>query len=170
MADDFKYRLCQLAVKGHKIQKFVTMKIWTLLMFVIVLMSCGRNSNNYDVQIFADSSDKTTFFPTENEIEEFNNGLKKYLDDKTQQNATIYYFVLNEKIPLQQALKYYKRRVFGKIMPNKNKLVIVEFVFTRCAGGEEWRKKDYTNFDNKACWWFAEYNLTDKSMMNFVYK
>lgn len=100
-----------------------------------------------------------SFIPTDSQIDRAENKLAEYLMKKTKNHETIYENVFNEKIPLEDRLKYYKRRYFGRINIENEKVIKIEFVFVRCAGNEEWKKIEYTTEKNKECWWTVQYNI-----------
>jgi hypothetical protein len=139
-----------------------------LLSLIMLSLGCGKESTTNEIQIFSgDPNDKRWFTPSNNDILEFEDGFKAYLNKRTAENSTIYDTELGKKVPLQDRLKYYKKRVFGKIMPNNDKILTVEYVSVRCGGGKKWRELLYTADEDKDCWWFVQYNLTGKYVVNF---
>jgi hypothetical protein len=99
------------------------------------------------------------FKPTNAQIDKAENKLKAYLLEKTKSNETIYENVFSEKIPLEERLKFYNRRYFGRVNIEDEQVILIEFVFVRCGGSEEWKKIEYAREDNKECWWSVQYNI-----------
>jgi len=66
---------------------------------------------------------------------------------------------LDGMVPLQDQLKHYKRRYFGRSSIEGEKVIKIEFVFVRCGGQDEWKKIEYTNDNTKDCWWSVQYNI-----------
>jgi len=99
------------------------------------------------------------FKPTTNQIDKAESKLLSYLGAKTKNKETIYINSLDGKVPLQDQLKYYKRRYFGNTSIEGEQIIKIEFVFVRCGGREEWKKIDYTKDETKDCWWSVLYNI-----------
>jgi hypothetical protein len=108
----------------------------------------------------SDTRGKTIGFkPTSDQIDQAESRLFDYLETQTELNQTIYIYTLGDKEPLQDRLKFYKRRYFGAINNEGEKIITIEFVFVRCGGHEEWKKIGYTNHKTKSCWWSVKYSL-----------
>lgn len=87
-----------------------------------------------------------------------------YLDNLTKNNKTILVNSLDKKVPLQEQLRYYKRRYFGRTNIEGEKVNKIEFVFVRCGGQDEWKKVNYTNEKTKDCWLSVQYNIDNDSI------
>jgi hypothetical protein len=66
---------------------------------------------------------------------------------------------LDGNVPLQDQLKYYKRRYFGRTSIEGEQIIKIEFVFVRCGGQDEWKKIEYTNDKTKDCWMSVQYSI-----------
>lgn len=71
----------------------------------------------------------------------------------------IYVNSLDGKVPLQDQLKCYKRRYFGRTSIEGEKIIKIEFIFVRCGGQNEWKQIEYTNDKTKDCWWSVQYSI-----------
>lgn len=106
------------------------------------------------------------FKPTSGQIERAEKKLVDYLNSKTENNQTIFVYRLDEKIPLQDYLHYYKRRYFGRTNIEGIKIIKIEFVFVRCGGREEWKQIEYTTNDTRECWWSVQYDLDNDQIFD----
>ncbi|PBQ33236.1 hypothetical protein CNR22_16130 [Sphingobacteriaceae bacterium] len=97
--------------------------------------------------------------PSTRQIEKAEQRLLEYLDAKTADNQKIYTTSLDKKVPLQDQLKWYKRRYFGRTSIEGDKIIKIEFVAVRCGGHDEWKKVEFTNDDTKDCWWSVQYDI-----------
>lgn len=126
-------------------------------------MSCNdsERKHNQDFVIFeSDPHDKDIGFkPTISQIDEAEQKLFNYLEMKTKTNQTIFINSLNIKVPLQDQLKYYKRRYFGRTSIEGEKIIKIEFVFVRGGGQNEWKKVNYTNDNKKDHYWSVQYSI-----------
>jgi len=134
-------------------------------------LTCCNNSErrlNQEFVVFEnDTRDKEIGFkPTTNQIDKAELKLLDYLETKTNNNQTIYVNSLDNKVPLQQQLKYYKRRYFGVTNSAGEKIIKIEFVFVRCGGQDEWKQIDYTNDKTNGCWWTVQYNINHDQIYN----
>lgn len=114
----------------------------TLRILTISLLSACNNIDRTKTQDYVvfenDSREKDiSFKPTNNDIEKAEKRLFEHLDNLTKNNKTILVNNLDKKIPLQENLRYYKRRYFGKINNQGEQIIEIEFVFIRCGGTDE---------------------------------
>ena len=147
-----------------RIYKLTVMLKQTIYILAILLLICCNNSARRFTQDFivfeSDTRDKDIGFkPTTSQIDEAEKKLHEYLKAKTKTNETIFINSLDGKVPLQNQLKYYKRRYFGRTSIEGEQIIKIEFVFVRCGGQDEWKKVDYTNDNTKECWWSVQYNV-----------
>ena len=98
------------------------------------------------------------FKPRTTQIDSAELRLLEYLDSKAKVDQTVFVNSLGVKVPLQDQLKYYKRRYFGGINNNGERILLIEFVFVRCGEQNEWKKINYTNDQTKGCWWSVKYS------------
>lgn len=137
--------------------------ILAAIAITLLLACCNRSETgrNQEFIVFErDTRDKDMGFkPTTQQIDQAETKLVEYLETKTRNNQTIYVRSLDENMPLQDRLVYYKRRYFGRISVNGERIIKIEFVFVRCGGQGEWEKIAYTNDETKGCWWSVLYNL-----------
>ena len=129
-----------------------------------MFLACCNNAEscfNKDCIVFErDTRNKDfSFKPTQNQINKADLKLIDYLETKTKNKETIYINSLDEKIPLHDQLKYYKRRYFGRTSITGELIIKFEFVSVRCGGHDEWKKIEYTNDKTKDCWWSIQYNI-----------
>ena len=136
------------------------------IMYILVitfLTGCNNSGKRFapDFIVFENDTCATDigFKPTASQIDSAESKLVEYLVTKTKNNETIYVNSLEGKVPLQEQLKYYKRRYFGRTSIEGGRLIKIEFVFVRCGGQDEWKKMDYTNDKTKECWWCVEYSI-----------
>lgn len=133
------------------------------IMTVLLLAGCNRTEKTHtpDFIVFeSNTRDKEHGFkPTKAQIDKADSKLLDYLEAKTKNNQTIYVNHLDEKIPLQNQLKYFKRRYFGQTNTAGEQIIKTEFVFVRCGGQEEWKRVEYTAEKTKDCWWSVQYNI-----------
>jgi hypothetical protein len=134
------------------------------------LTSCNNTERNFDQKFIVYKSDTRTkdigFKPTTNQINKANTKLLNYLDTKSKNNQTVFKNSLEGKVPLQNQLKYYKRRYFGQINIGGEQIIKIEFVFVRCGGQDEWKKIEYTNVQTKDCWWSVIYNIDKDQILD----
>ncbi|OJU74614.1 MAG: hypothetical protein BGO09_04665 [Bacteroidetes bacterium 47-18] len=114
----------------------------TLRILTISLLSACNNIDRTKTQDYVvfenDSREKDiSFKPTNNDIEKAEKRLFEHLDNLTKNNKTILVNNLDKKIPLQENLRYYKRRYFGKMNNQGEQIIEIEFVFIRCGGTDE---------------------------------
>lgn len=150
--------------KTAQIIKLAVMLRQTIYILTILLLTCCNNAErrfNQDFVVFeSDTRDKDIGFkPTTNQINKAESKLTDYLESKTKNNETIYVNSLDGKVPLQDQLKYYKRRYFGRTSIEGEKIMKIEFVFVRCGGHDEWKQIEYTNDKTKDCWWSVQYSI-----------
>lgn len=131
---------------------------------IILILTCCNNTEGRFAQDFvvfeSDTRSKDIGFkPTTNQIKKAEAKLVDYLETKTRNNETIYVTRLERKVPLQDQLKYYKRRYFGRTSIEGEQVIKIEFVFVRCGGQDEWKKIDYTDEHTKDCWWTVQYSI-----------
>lgn len=135
----------------------------SLYIFTIgLLLSCNDSTTSRLDTIIFDNDPKEkdiSFTPTIVQIEKAETKLLEYLAAKTVDNQTIYVTNFEEKIPLQNELKYYKRRYFGRTSIEGDKIIKIEFVFVRCGGHDDWKKVGYANETTKECWWSVQYDI-----------
>ena len=136
----------------------------TIYMLTISLLTCCNNTERRFTQDFivfeSDNRDKDIGFkPTTNQIDKAESKLLDYLETKTKDNQTIYVNSLDGKVALQEQLKYYKRRYFGRTSIEGEKIIKIEFVFVRCGGPDEWKQIEYTNEKTTDCWWSIQYSI-----------
>ena len=134
------------------------------ILTILLLTSCNNLEKKFtqDFVVFeSDTRDKDIGFkPTTAQIEKAELKLLDYLNLKTKADQTILInSLIDGKVPLQDQLKYYKRRYFGRTSIEGDKIIKIEFVFVRCGGHEEWKKIEYTNDKTKGCWWSVQYNI-----------
>ena len=133
--------------------------LWTIL-----LLSCCTNTDKRFIQDFIVFEKDTRvkeigFKPTKSQIDKAESKLFDYLETRMKNNETIYINSLDEKVPLQDQLKYYKRRYFGLTNSAGEQIIKMELVFVRCGGQDEWKKIEYTSYNTKDCWWSVNYNI-----------
>jgi hypothetical protein len=133
------------------------------ILIILFLTSCNHSERKYYQDFIVFESDtngrEIRFKPTISQIDEAEQKLLDYLETKTKNTQTIFVNSLDEKIPLQDHLKYYKRRYFGLTSIKGEKTIKIEFVFVRCGGQDEWKNVDYTNDITKDCWWSVQYSI-----------
>ena len=133
------------------------------ILTILFLTSCSDSERKHtqDFVVYeSDTRDKDIGFkPTTSQIDDAEQKLIDYLQTKTKTNQTIFVNSLDGKVPLQEQLKYYKRRYFGRTSIEGEKIIKIEFVFVRCGGQDEWKKVDYTNDNTKDCWWSVQYSV-----------
>jgi hypothetical protein len=133
------------------------------ILTILFLTSCNDSERKHtqDFVVFeSDTRDKDIGFkPTTSQIDEAEQKLLDYLEMKTKTNQTIFVNSLDGKVPLQDQLKYYKRRYFGRTSIEGDHIIKIEFVLVRCGGQDEWKKIGYTNEEIKGCWWSVQYNM-----------
>jgi len=133
------------------------------ILTILFLTCCSNTERNFaqDFIVFESNAygKDGGFTPTITQIDKANLKLLNYLDTKTKNKETIYINSLDGKVPLQDQLKYYKRRYFGRTTIEGEQIIRIEFVFVRCGGQEEWKKIDYTKDETKDCWWSVLYNI-----------
>ena len=156
----------KLPVSGGQIpqgQNLADMFRQTLYILTIGLfLSCSdlKTGRPDSVTFDTDPREKDiSFTPTNGQIENAEDKLINYLTSKTAENQTIFITKLGEKIPLQDELKYYKRRYFGRTSIEGDKIIKIEFVAVRCGGHDEWKKVEYANEITKDCWWSVQYDI-----------
>ncbi|MDI9868954.1 hypothetical protein [Flectobacillus roseus] len=132
-------------------------------MTILFLTSCDNGDRQFsqDFVVFESGTrDKNTGFkPTTIQIDKADAKLVEYLEAKTKNNEAIYVNSLDGNVPLQDQLKYYKRRYFGRISIEGEQIMKIEFVFVRCGGQDEWKQIEYTNDKTKECWWSVQYSI-----------
>lgn len=136
----------------------------TFFILAILLLTCCNNTEGRFMQEFvvfeADNRDKDIAFkPTKKQIDKAESKLIEYLVTKEKNNQTIYTSSLNGKTPLQDQLKYYKRRYSGRTSVEGEKILKIEFVFVRCGGQNDWKEIEYTSDSTKECWWSVQYSI-----------
>jgi hypothetical protein len=136
----------------------------TIFILTILFLTCCNNTQRRYFQDFVVFESDTRakdigFKPTTIQIDKAESKLLDYLETKTKTNQTIYINSLDGKVPLQNQLKYYKRRYFGRTSIEGEKIIKIEFVFVRCGGHDDWKKIEYTNNKTKDCWWSVQYNI-----------
>jgi|SRR5690554_48071 len=136
----------------------------TIYILTILFLTCCNNTERRVTQDFivfeSNTRDKDVGFkPTTNQIDKAESKLVDYLETKTKNNETIYVNSLDGKVPLQDQLKYYKRRYFGWTSIEGEQIIKIEFVFVRCGGQDEWKNLEYTNDKTKDCWWSVQYSI-----------
>ncbi|QGW27508.1 hypothetical protein [Phnomibacter ginsenosidimutans] len=155
------------SVNGRKLSPIyelaVMLRQTIYILTILFLMSCNDSERRH-TQAFvvyeSDTRDKDIGFkPTTTQIDDAEKKLLDYLETKTKTNQTIFVNSLDGKVPLQDQLKYYKRRYFGRTSIEGEKIIKIEFVFVRCGGQDEWKKVDYTNDNTKDCWWSVQYSV-----------
>lgn len=108
----------------------------------------------------ADTRDKDIAFkPTKKQIDKAESKLIEYLVTKEKNNQTVFASSLNGKAPLQDLLKYYKRRYSGRTSIEGEKILKIEFIFVRCGGQNDWKEIEYTSDRTKECWWSVQYSI-----------
>lgn len=141
----------------------LTVKKSICIIIILVLLSCTDKGHEHDQDVVVFESDtrgkNIGFKPTSDQIDQAESRLVDYLETQTELNQTIYIENFGKKVPLQDRLKFYKKRYFGAITHEGEKIITTEFVFGRCGGHEEWRKIGYTNHKTKSCWWSVRYSL-----------
>jgi hypothetical protein len=154
----------------------IKMKIIISILLFVFLISCEGTERNHlpdkEFIVVYESDSRTnlkSFNPSPEEIETFEKGLMSHLTKKTKNGKGITDPVFEKTEPLENRLKYYKRRYFGRINKSGVKIMFVEFVFIRCGGSEEWKNLEYTNSDNQECWWSTEFNLETKKVKRLRY-
>ncbi len=131
-------------------------------MTIGLFLSCSDSKTDRPDSVTFDNDPREkdiSFRPTTGQIEKAEQKLLEYLNAKTSDNQTIFVNSLDIKVPLQDQLKYYKRRYFARTSIEGDKIMKIEFVFVRCGGTDEWRKIEYTNDDTKDCWWSVQYDI-----------
>ncbi|MBL1281039.1 MAG: hypothetical protein COA33_012235 [Fluviicola sp.] len=101
-----------------------------------------------------------SFLPNDNELDMFEEALKKHLENLTSLGIGFERNVLEKVHPLEYSLGWFKRRYFGRINKNGERKIFTELVPVRCGGSEDWKQIDYPSDSNIACWWSVEYDLT----------
>lgn len=127
-----------------------------------LLISCADSKTSRPDSVTFDNDPREkdiSFKPTTVQIEKAEQRLLEYLDAKTANNQTIYTTNLDKKVPLQEQLKWYKRRYFGRTSIEGDKILKIEFVAVRCGGHDEWKKVEYANETTKDCWWSVQYDI-----------
>ncbi|MBD8083317.1 hypothetical protein IC610_12915 [Chryseobacterium sp. GCR10] len=148
----------------HHPKPLAVMLKQTIYILTILFLTGCNNSERKHAQNFvifeSDTKDKYIGFrPKKSQIDDAEQMLLDYLETKTKTNQTIFVTSLDKKVPLQDQLKYYKRRYFGQTNGEGEKTIKIEFVFVRCGGQDEWKKIGYTNVKTKDCWWSVKYSI-----------
>lgn len=142
----------------------------TLYILIIrLLIGCtdSKTSRPDSVTFDNDPREKDIcFIPTSSQIEKAETRLKEYLSTKSEENQTIYVAELDKKIPLQDELKFYKRRYFGRTSIEGDKIIKIEFVFVHCGGHDDWKKVEYANETTKDCWWSVQYDIDNDQIFD----
>ncbi|MCH5717124.1 hypothetical protein [Niabella hibiscisoli] len=137
-------------------------------MIILFLTSCNDSERKHtqDFVVFeSNTCDKYIGFkPTTSQTDEAEQKLLDYLETRTKTNQTIFVNSLDGKVPLQEQLKYYKRRYFGMTSIEGEKIIKIEFVSVRCGGQDEWRKIEYTSDKTKECWWSVQYSIDNNQI------
>lgn len=135
----------------------------TFIMMALFLMCCNTSEMRYhkDFVVFENDTRNVYmgFKPSCEQIEKADMKFLEYLESRTKNNSTVLINSIDGMVPLQEQLKYYKRRYFGLINNGGERVIKVEFVFARCGGNDEWKKLEYTNIGTKECWWSVLYNI-----------
>lgn len=133
------------------------------ILVFIFLTSCDNPDKRFIQDFIVFEKDTRVkeigFKPTKSQIDKAESKLFDYLETRMKNNETIYINSLNGKVPLQDQLKYYKRRYFGLTNSAGEQIVKMELVFVRCGGQDEWKKIEYTSDKTKDCWWSVNYNI-----------
>jgi hypothetical protein len=144
------------------------------ILTILLLTSCNGNERGFlqDFVVFYSDTrlQEIGFRPTMFQIKKAESKLLDYLKTKTKNNETIYVNSLDGRIPLQDKLRYYKRRYFGRTSNAGEQIIKIEFVFVRCGGHDEWKQITYTSDKTKACWRSVEYNIDKKEIFNLNLK
>jgi hypothetical protein len=138
-----------------------------ILLILALSMSCSNSKTSRpDYIIFdADPLEKDLAFrPSVEQIDQAEAKLMEYLEEKTKDNQTIYISALDGDEPLQDQLKHYKRRYFGRTSIEGDKIIKIQFVFVRCAGGDDWKKPEYANEQTKDCGFSVQYNIDNEQI------
>lgn len=136
----------------------------TVYILTILFLTCCKNTERTFTQDFvvfeSDTRDKDVGFKlTTDQIDKAESKLLDYLEAETKSNQTIYVNSLDGKVSLQDQLKYYKRRYFGRTNIEGEKNIKIEFVFVRCGGQDEWKQIEYANDKTRDCWWSVQYSI-----------
>lgn len=148
------------------------MKNSIILFFLIFFYSCTSNNQDYifsdkDCVIFKEDSNEkdVSFEPSISEVEEVEIAFRDYLNKSKKETLSKDFKQRN--IPELNELKYYKRRYFGRINIEYEKVIKVEYIFNRCLkpqdrDNEEWKKINYLKNIDSMCWFSFSYNLKRK--------
>lgn len=157
-----------------QIHRFNLIKYIYTAFALLIFISCDNSSrqifkDGYEGFVFESDPDEKdiSFVPSSSEIESAEDKLMEYLKERTKNNETIFEDVFGEKIPLENRLKYYKRRYFGRKSIENQKIIKIELVFVRCGANEEWKQEKYTKEDNKECWWSVQYSIDNDEIYDF---
>ena len=145
------------------------MKTPLILILLILIVSCNANKGDYEYSekmsvIFKeDINDKDIpFEPTISEVQEAEIAFRDYLTQS--KSDTINFPIKQNRIPNLDRLEYYKRRYFGRVNIEGEKVIKVEYIFNRCISGEdrdnkEWKNPNYLKNIDSTCWFKFQYNL-----------
>jgi hypothetical protein len=133
----------------------------SILILALFLSCTDSKTRPQDFVIFeSDPKEKDIpFTPTTGQIEKAETKLVEYLKARTAADQTVYVNQPGQKIPLQNELKYYNRRYFGRTSIEGDRIIKIEFVFVRCGGDDDWKKVEYVNETTKECWWSVQYDI-----------
>jgi hypothetical protein len=139
---------------------------------LILICSCNTNKKDYifsdeDCVIFKEDPNEKdeSFEPTISEVKEVETAFRDYLDIIRQD--TINYALRQQNVPKSEKLKIYKRRYFGRVNTEGEKVIKAEFIFVTYLTSkerkkEQWKEINYLENKESMCWFSFQYNLERK--------
>lgn len=142
----------------------------------LFLFSCANEENGlqysdeYIVIFEQDPNDKDVpFEPSISEVKEAEAAFITYLKNR---KDTLNYPIFQKHIPEEERLIYYKRRFFGRVNIENQKVIKVEFIMNRCMNNKDrnsynWKRVDYirkmmNKESQRTCWFSFQYNIDQK--------
>ncbi len=141
-----------------------------ILVILVLFVNCTTKKNDYQCSdemcvIFKeDPNDKDTpFEPTPSEIEEVEIAFRNYIVSNKPDSLT--FGIHHKNVPKPDKLVYYKRRYFGRINIENEKVIKVEYIFNRCITPEDhdqerWKDLLYLEKVDSMCWFSFQYNMS----------
>lgn len=148
------------------------------ILLIIISFGCSNRKKEYEftnenaVIFLEDPTEKDiSFEPTISEVENTEIALQNYLKNKI--SDTVKFTKNGNQLPTSDRLVYYKRRYFGRINTENEKVIKVEYIFNRCMSPQErdlekWKDFDFKKNIDSSCWFSFQYNLNRKEIYGLI--
>jgi hypothetical protein len=159
-------------IKISKPSSMSKIVLFTLL-FCLAFFSCSKGqreiaTNDYNGIIYPQHPyDKDiSFIPSIGEMEILEKNLTKNLENilATEKDTS----ELKNKAMIRKDLKRYKRRYFGRISIEGEKIIMVEFIHPDIIEKEEWKKPIWSVDGGGYIFWRIQYRLKEEEFYDFI--